>query len=66
MTSGYPPSSLMPTLNETRVRVEDLSKITATVRGPARAWEANRSRLSASARSSTSTSSAGLRSSSRR
>ena len=26
----------MPTANETRVRVEDLSKITATVCGPAR------------------------------
>ncbi len=33
-TSGLPPSSAMPTANDTRVRVEALSKITATVCGP--------------------------------
>ena len=36
MMSGEPPRSAMPTANETRVRVEDLSKMTATVWGPAR------------------------------
>ena len=30
----------MPTANETRVRVEGLSKITATARGPASGWQA--------------------------
>ena len=38
MTSGYPPSSAMPTLNETRVRVDGLSKMTATARGPLNGW----------------------------
>src|SRR5215471_9488416 len=66
MTSGYPPSSAMPTLNETRVRVECLSKSTATARGPASGWRTRRLAFIASARSSTSRSSAGLRSSSRR
>ncbi len=31
MISGEPPRSAMPTANETRVRVDDLSKMTATV-----------------------------------
>ena len=35
MISGTPPSSAMPTANETRVRIDGLSKISATVRGPA-------------------------------
>ena len=35
MMSGLPPRSAMPTAKETRVRVEDLSKMTATVCGPA-------------------------------
>ena len=34
ITRADPPSSAMPTLNETRVRVEDLSNRTATVLGP--------------------------------
>ncbi len=34
ITSGDPPRSAMPTANETRVRVEDLSNMTATVCGP--------------------------------
>src|SRR5882757_1077636 len=66
MTSGYPPSSAMPTLNDTRVRVDGLSKMTATARGPVSGWRISRSAFIASARSSTSRSSAGLRSSSRR
>ena len=35
MMSGEPPRSAMPTANDTLVRVDDLSKITATVWGPA-------------------------------
>ncbi len=35
MISGTPPSSAIPTANEIRVRVDVLSKITATVFGPA-------------------------------
>jgi len=35
MTSGWPPSSAMPTANEIRVRVDGLSNSTATVCGPA-------------------------------
>ena len=35
MIIGNPPSSAMPTVNETRVRSDGLSKSTATVRGPA-------------------------------
>ena len=35
MMSGLPPRSLMPTWKDTRVRVDDLSKITATLCGPA-------------------------------
>ena len=50
----------MPTLNDTRVRVDGLSNITATARGPASGRRPNRSAFSSSARSSTSTSSAGL------
>ncbi len=34
MTSGWPPSSAMPTANDTRVRSDGLSNRTATVRGP--------------------------------
>ena len=34
MISGRPPSSAMPTAKETRVRVDGLSKSTATVCGP--------------------------------
>ncbi len=36
----------MPTLNETRVRVEGLSNITATARGPSSGRRENRSALS--------------------
>jgi hypothetical protein len=35
MTSGSPPSSAMPTVNDTRVRSDGLSNSTATARGPA-------------------------------
>ena len=49
----------MPTANETRVRVEDLSKITATVCGPASGLSFQRSFLSATARSRISACSAG-------
>ena len=41
----------MPTAKETRVRVDDLSKITATVCGPASGVTAQRSFLSSIARS---------------
>ena len=43
MISGLPPRSAMPTAKLTRVRVEDLSKITATVCGPARGFAPQRS-----------------------
>ena len=66
MTSGWPPSSAMPTANEILVRVDGLSNSTATVRGPASGRWPNRSAFIRSARSSTSACSAGLRSSSRR
>ena len=65
MISGEPPRSAMPTANDTRVRVEDLSKITATVWGPSRGFCAQRSFLSSIARSRISACSAGVRSSSR-
>ena len=55
----------MPTANETRVRVEDLSKITATVCGPASGVSFQRSFFSATARSRISDCSAAVRSSSR-
>src|SRR3954447_4059908 len=56
----------MPTWNDTLVRVEGLSKSTATERGPSSGRAAKRSFFNASARSRTSTCSAGVRSSSRR
>ena len=59
MISGVPPRSAMPTANETRVRVEDLSKMTATVCGPARGFSFHRSFFSATARSRISACSAG-------
>src|SRR5699024_123903 len=66
ITSGLPPSSAMPVAKETRVRVEALSNMTATVRGPSRGRLAKRSPASSRARARTSFCSAGLRSSSRR
>ena len=66
MMSGTPPRSAMPTAKETRVRVEDLSKITATVCGPARGRVPKRSRLSSRARSRISACSAPVTSSSRK
>ena len=66
MTSGLPPRSATPVANETRVRSDGLSNITATVCGPASGLRANRSAFSSAARSSTSACSAGFRSSSRR
>ena len=56
----------MPSVNDTRVRVDGLSKRTATARGPASGCRPSRSAFIPSARSSTSTSSSGVRSSSRR
>src|SRR3954449_7259086 len=56
----------MPTLNDTRVRVEGLSNRTATALGPARTWWSNGAFLKATARSRTCACSAGVRSSSRR
>ena len=38
MTSGKPPSSAMPTVNDTLVRSDCLSNSTATARGPASGW----------------------------
>src|SRR3954470_4239069 len=64
--SGVPPSWAMPTSNETRVRVLALSNSTATAFGPARGLCPYGSAFSATASSSTSACSAGLRSSSRR
>ena len=49
----------MPTANETRVRVDDLSKMTATVCGPSSGVRLQRSALSCSARSRISACSAG-------
>jgi hypothetical protein len=66
MISGLPPRSAIPTAKDTLVRVEDLSKMTATVRGPASGLTANRSRFSSRARSRISACSAGEMSSSRR
>ncbi len=45
-TMGKPPSSAMPVVKETWVRSVGLSKMTATVRGPANGRSANRSALS--------------------
>ena len=56
----------MPTAKDTRVRVDDLSKITATVCGPARGCCDQRSALSLAARSRISDCSAGVMLSSRR
>ena len=61
-----PPRSAMPTANDTRVRVDDLSKITATVCGPASGLRPQRSALICSARSRIAVCSAWVRSSSRR
>ena len=66
ITSGYPPSSAMPTANDTLVRSDGLSNSTATARGPASVRSASRSALSLLASASTSACSAGDRSSSRR
>src|SRR5699024_5074884 len=66
ITSGLPPSSATPVAKDTRVRVEDLSNMIATVRGPSRGRRAKRSPASWSARARTSFCSAGARSSSRR
>src|SRR5699024_1030863 len=66
ITSGLPPSSATPVAKDTRVRVEDLSNMIATVRGPSRGRRAKRSPASSSARARTSFCSAGARSSSRR
>src|SRR5699024_1434180 len=66
ITSGLPPSSATPVAKEIRVRVEDLSKRIATVRGPSRGRRAKRSCESSRARARTCFCSAGPRSSSRR
>ena len=60
--SGWPPSSATPTSNETRVRVEGCSKISATLR-PASALDAWRSAFSWAARSSRAVSSSAVSSS---
>ena len=62
---GLPPSSAMPAANDTWVRRVGRSKTRATVRGPASGLWSNGSAFIRSARSRTSTSSAGDRSSSR-
>src|SRR5829696_6636712 len=66
MMSGEPPRSAMPTAKDTRVRVDDLSKITATVCGPSSGLRLHRSPFSAWARSRISACSACVMSSSRR
>src|SRR6218665_430607 len=66
MTSGTPPRSAIPTANDTRVRVDVLSKMAATVWGPASGRCANRLGFICSARSSTSACSARPRASSRK
>src|SRR5579862_6026631 len=66
ISSGWPPSSATPTVNETRVRRLGLSKSSATVLGPCSGRAANRSCFMARARLSTWACSAGVRSSSRR
>ncbi len=65
-TSGLPPSSATPTANEIRVRVDGLSKISATVFGPSSGRCTNRSAFISAASSSTAACCSGLRSSSRR
>ena len=62
---GWPPNCEMPTSKDSRVRVEFFSKMAATDL-PASGWCPSGSALNVSARSRTSTCSAGLRSSSRR
>jgi len=66
MTSGFPPSSAMPTANETLVRRDALSSSSATLRGPASGCQRYRSAFIDMASCSTSPCSAGVRSSSRR
>ena len=63
---GWPPSSAMPAANDAWVRRVGLSKIIATVRGPASGRASYGAAFSAAARSSTRACSAGVRSSSRR
>ena len=66
ITNGAPPSSVTPTEKETLVLVDGLSKIRATVCGPAKTLELKRSDFSEAARSRISACSSGFRSSSRR
>src|SRR5699024_317977 len=66
MISGCPPSAAMPAANDTRVRVEVLSKMTAAVCGPASGVREYGAALSSTARSRTLPSSAGPRSESLR
>src|SRR5699024_9011514 len=66
MISGCPPSAAMPAANDTRVRVEVLSKMTAAVCGPASGVRELGAALSSTARSRTLPSSAGPRSESLR
>ena len=65
-TIGYPPSSAIPATNEAWVRSVGLSKMIATVCGPASGLRPYGAAFSAAARSSTSACSAAVRSSSRR
>ena len=66
MTTGKPPSSAIPTVNDTRVRSDCLSNSTATARGPASGCQPNLSFFTRSASSRTAACSVGDRSSSRR
>src|SRR6266545_3313926 len=65
ITSGWPPSWAIPTSNDTRVRSDSFSKITATAR-PSSGRASSGFRLRSAARSRTSACSAAVRSSSRR
>src|ERR1700722_7915861 len=65
-TTACPPSCAMPSSKENRVRVEFLSKITATPRGPSRGRRPNGSFFISAASSNTVACSADVRSSSRR
>ena len=58
-TIGWPPSSNTPASNETRVRVDGASKISATV-APDSACEDSGERLSSAARASSASSSTGV------
>ena len=58
-TTGWPPSSWMPTSNDSRVRVEGFWKISATLR-PASAREESGAAFSSRARSSSAASSAAV------